>query len=161
MLALVVATGCSLAACAQSSNAQGTGGGPNGMSPEVRAKMQQIRDDTKTAAFNDLSAGDRAKVQAILDQVNNGQQTDIKAAIKQIDASLTPAEAKAVVAEGAKMMAQYKATVPARPDATPNPNRRGGMSRMMNDAGAVLFTVSISREKMKELRQAAASKNSQ
>src|ERR1700735_3640971 len=119
MLALVVATACSLAACAQSSNAQSTGGGPNGMSPEVRAKMLQIRDDTKTAAFNDLSAADRAKVQAILDQVNNGQQTDIKAAIKQIDTVLTPEESKAVVAEGAKMMAQYKAAMPARPDATP------------------------------------------
>jgi hypothetical protein len=158
MLALVLATGCSLAACAQSSNAQSTGNGP---SPEMRAKMQQIRDDTKAAAYNDLSAGDRAKVQAIIDQVSSGKQTDIKAAVQQIDAAITPVEAKAVVAEGAKMMAQYKTAAPPRPDATPNAARRGGMARMMNDAGAILLTVSVSREKLRELRQAAASKTTQ
>jgi hypothetical protein len=87
VLALVLATGLPLAACAQQGNAA-----DNGPSPEVRAQMQQARDNTKTAALNDLSAAYRAKVQSIIDQVNNGQQTDLRAAVQQIDATLSPTE---------------------------------------------------------------------
>src|SRR5947209_10164820 len=107
VLALVVATGMPLAACAQQSNA-----GENGPSPEVRAQMQQARDTAKAAAFNDLSAADRAKVQAIIDQVNNGQLTDLRAAAQQIDAAITPAEAQAVLAERSKMMQAFRANHP-------------------------------------------------
>ncbi len=160
MLALVVATGLSLVACAQSSNAQATGGGPNGLSPEVRAKMQQLRDTTKTAAYNDLSAADRAKVQGIIDQVTSGQQSDLKAAAQQIDASLTPDEAKAVMGERDKFVAQIRTMMPLRPDAgaSPGPGRRGGMMGRLKDPGAFLLTLSVTPQKLRELRQAAASK---
>ncbi len=113
MLALALATGLSLAACAQQSNAAENGNGP---SPEMRAQMQQARDNAKTAALNDLSAPDRAKVQTIVDQVGNGQLTDLRAAAQQIDAVLTPDESKAVLGERDKMMAAIRANMPARPD---------------------------------------------
>jgi hypothetical protein len=168
VLALVMATGLPLAACAQQSNAA-----ENGPSPEIRAQMQAARDSAKTAAFNDLSAADRAKVQAIVDQVNNGQLTDLRAAAQQIDAALTPAEAKAVLGERDKLMQTMRANMPPRPDgamggpngpppnAAPNggpngPNNgdhpRRGFGRM-NSAGGFLLSVSVSREKMRALRQ--------
>jgi hypothetical protein len=164
VLALVLATGLPLAACAQQGNAA-----DNGPSPEVRAQMQQVRDNTKTAALNDLSAANRAKVQSIIDQINNGQQTDLRAAAQQIDAALTPAESKAVLAERGKMMQTMRANMPPRPDgagqngpgmngpgangAGPN-GPRDGAGRGGNDAGRFLLSLGVSREKMRELRKA-------
>src|ERR1700736_5313688 len=111
LLAVVLASGLPLAACAQQSNAA-----ENGPPPAIRAQMQQARDNAKTAAFNDLTPADRAKVQAIIDQVNNGQLTDLRAAGQQIDAILSPTEAKAVLGERDKMMAAIRANLPPRPD---------------------------------------------
>jgi hypothetical protein len=176
MLALLAATGLPLAACAQQSNAA-----ENGPSPEIRAQMQQARDATKAAALNDLSPANRAKVQSIIDQVNNGQLTDVRAAAQQIDAALTPAETKAVLAERDKMMATMRANMPARPDGAgpngagpngpgpngPGPNMgpnggpgpngagpNGGRGMGRNDAGRFLLGLGVSREKMRALRQA-------
>jgi len=164
VLALVLATGLPLAACAQQGNAA-----DNGPSPEVRAQMQQARDTAKTAALNDLSAANRAKVQSIIDQVNNGQQTDLKAAAQQIDAALTPAESKAVLGERDKLMQTMRANMPPRPDGA-GPNGGPGMNgpgangagpngahgaRGGNDVGRFLLSLGVSREKMRELRKAA------
>ena len=163
VLALVLATGLPLAACAQQGNAA-----DNGPSPEVRAQMQQARDNAKTAALADLSAANRAKVQSIIDQINNGQQTDLKAAAQQIDSALTPAETKAVLAERDKMMQTMRANMPPRPDGAgpaggpgmngPGPNGAGPnhAGRGGNDAGRFLLSLGVSREKMRELRKAQA-----
>jgi hypothetical protein len=171
-LALVLAAGFPLSACAQQSNAA-----ENGPPPEVRAQMQQARDTAKTAAFNDLSAANRAKVQSIIDDVNSGKQTDLRAAAQAIDAALTPAETKAVLAERDKMMQTLRANMPPRPDGAngpgpngagpngpgpngagpngPGPNGAGpngpGLGR--NDVGRFLLSLGVSREKMRELRQ--------
>ena len=118
MLALVLATGMPLAACAQQSNAA-----ENGPPSDVRAQMQQARDAAKAAAFNDLTPASRAKVQSIIDQVNNGQLTDLRAAAQQIDAALTPAETKAVLAERDKMMQTMRANMP-RPLSAPKSTAR-------------------------------------
>ena len=162
LLAVVLASGLPLAACAQQSNAA-----ENGPPPEIRAQMQQARDAAKTAALNDLTPANRTKVQAIIDQVNNGQLTDLKAAAQQIDAALSPAETKAVLAERTKLMDSMRATMPQRPEgagpggpnAGPNgaPNTNGerphgGMGRG-NDAGRFLLQLGVSREKMHALRQ--------
>jgi hypothetical protein len=166
VLALVVATGLPLAACAQQSNAA-----ENGPSPEVRAQMQQARDNAKTAAFNDLSAADRAKVQAIINQVNNGQLTDLRAAAQQIDAAITPAEAQAVLAERTKMTAAFRANRPqgmgpnggpgAGPNGGPGPNgapgangEHRGFGGRSQTAGRFLLQLGVSPEKMKQLRDA-------
>ncbi|HEY0380946.1 MAG TPA: hypothetical protein VGC72_01995 [Candidatus Elarobacter sp.] len=174
VLALLMATGLPLAACAQQSNAAEK----QAPSPEIRAQMQAARDSAKTAAFNDLSAANRAKVQSIVDQINNGQLTDVRAAAQQIDAVLTPAETKAVLGERDKLMQTMRANMPPRPDGAPGgpngpppnaapnaapnagpngaPNgdqpRRGGFGRM-NDAGGFLISLGVSREKMRELRR--------
>jgi hypothetical protein len=150
MLALVLATGTPLAACAQQSNA-----GENGPPPEARAQMQQARDAAKTAAFNDLRPASRAKVQSIVDQVNNGQLTDLRAAAQQIDAALSPAETKAVLAERDKMVQAMRANMPPRPDgAGPNgPGPNGGGGGRVNDPGRFFLQVGVSREKMRELRR--------
>ena len=158
VLALVVATGMPLAACAQQSNA-----GENGPSPEVRAQMQQARDTAKAAAFNDLTPADRAKVQAIINQVNNGQLTDLRAAAQQIDAAITPAEAQAVLAERTKMMATFRANHPdgMGPNGGPGPNGAGpngehrGFGGRHQTAGRFLLQLGVSPEKMRELRRNA------
>jgi hypothetical protein len=168
VLALVLATGMPLAACAQQSNAA-----ENGPSPEVRAQMQQARDNARTAALNDLSAADRAKVQAIINQVNNGQLTDLRAAAQQIDAALTPAESQAVLGERTKMMAAFRANHPnmgpnggpnggpgAGPNGGPGPNGappnggRGFGGGRNQTAGRFLLQLGVSPEKMKQLRDA-------
>jgi hypothetical protein len=165
VLALALATGLPLAACAQQSNAA-----ENGPPPEVRAQMQAARDSAKTAAFNDLTPADRAKVQAIIDQVNNGQLTDLRAAAQQIDAILSPAESKAVLGERDKMMAAIRANMPARPDnmgpngpppngappngAAPNGEHRGGFAGRGKDPGRFLLQLGVSPEKMRALRHA-------
>jgi hypothetical protein len=164
VLALVLATGLPLAACAQQGNAA-----DNGPSPEVRAQMQQARDNAKTAALADLSAANRAKVQSIIDQINNGQQTDLKAAVQQIDAALTPAETKAVLGERDKLNATMRANMPPRPDGAgpaggpgmngPGANGagpNGAHGARGNDAGRFLLSLGVSREKMRALRKAAA-----
>jgi hypothetical protein len=166
VLALVVATGMPLAACAQQSNA-----GENGPPPEIRAQMQQARDTAKTAAFNDLTPADRAKVQAIINQVNNGQLTDLRAAAQQIDAAITPAEAQAVLAERTKMMANFRANHPdgMGPNGGPGPNGASGAGPGPNGAGQngehrgfggrnqtagrFLLQLGVSPEKMRELRR--------
>jgi hypothetical protein len=153
VLALIAATGVPLAACAQQSSA--ADGGP----PPA---IQQARAAAKTAAFNDLSAADRTKVQAIIDQVNNGQLTDLRAAAQQIDAAISPDESKAVLAERDKLMQAMRANMPAGPDGaapganTPGPNGAapGGMHRGGNDPGRFLLQLGVSREKMRELRHA-------
>ena len=151
VLALLVATGLPLAACAQQ-GANASEGPP----PAVI----QARAAAKTAAFNDLSATDRAKVQAIIDQVNNGQLTDLRAASQQIDAVLTPAETTAVLAERTKMRDAMRANMPARPDGA-GPNGQGpngappnGMVHKTSSAGRFLLQLGVSPEKMRALRQA-------
>ena len=125
--ALLLATGIPLAACAeQSGNAAG------GPPPAI----VQARAAAKTAAFNDLSGTDRAKVQAIIDQVNNGQLTDIRSAVQQIDAIVTPSESAAVLAERTKMMETIRANMPAPPDGSGTRKRRSSQARSSTSASA-------------------------
>jgi uncharacterized lipoprotein YajG len=142
VLALLVATGLPLAACAQQSGDAAESGPP----PAVL----QARAAAKTAAFNDLSGSDRAKVQAIIDQVNNGQLTDLRAAASQIDAILSPAETTAVLAERTKLQQTIRANMPQRAEGGPgNGGRRGG-----NHAGRFLLQLGVNPAKLRELRQA-------
>ncbi len=139
--------------------------------------MQAARDSAKAAAFNDLTPANRAKVQSVIDQVNNGQLTDLKAAAQQIDAALSPAESKAVLGERDKMMASIRANMPPRPDGAgpnggPGPNmgpgpsggpgangdHRGAMGGGRNDAGRFLLSLGVSREKMRAIREAQMQK---
>jgi hypothetical protein len=89
--AVALAIGAPLTALAQ----MGPGDGPP-------PQFVQIRDNAKTAAFNDLTPDHRAKVQAIADRAAGGS-LDREDAAKQIDAILTPAEAQAVLGEQQKM----------------------------------------------------------
>ncbi|HYZ14873.1 MAG TPA: hypothetical protein VE591_00675 [Candidatus Acidoferrum sp.] len=155
VLALAMAAAMPLAASAQA-NPPSNDGPP----PEVRAKMQQARDGARTAAMNDLSPDHRAKVQAIVDKANDAQSmSDLVAAAKQIDTVLTPDEAKAVLGERDKMMQTMRANMPqgAGPGGPPpgGPGGPGGRGRggMRNDAGRVLLQLSVSREKMRALRE--------
>ncbi len=78
------------------------GGPPGPPSPEMRAQFEKTRAQYRTAALNELSADHRAKVQAILAQVQSGS-LDPRDASTQIDAILTPSESQAVLTQAQKM----------------------------------------------------------
>ena len=126
---------------------------PEGPPPAVRAQMQQLHDSAKTNAFNALSADHRARVQAILDQVNAGS-LDRRAAATQIDAILSPGESQAVLNEQKKMrdaMRAYFAQNPP-PGGTGQRAERGGPGGPGNgqrthtpDAGRTLVMLGTNR----------------
>src|SRR5579862_2211961 len=120
-----------LAALAQTPPA-GPFGGP---SPEMRAQFQKIRAQYQTAALNDLSADHRAKVQAILAQVQSGS-LDRRDAATQIDGILTPAESQAVLAEGQKMRNDMRKAMAA------DANAQGHHMNRKPDAGRILMMLS-------------------
>jgi hypothetical protein len=109
--------------------------------PDVRAKIEAMRAQYKTAAFNDLSADHRAKVQALIDQVQSGS-LDPRDASTQIDAVLSPAETQAVLAEAQKMRdAMHQAFSPPG-GSTDQPPHRDGMMNRKPDAGRFLLMLS-------------------
>ena len=87
--------------------AQGAPGG--GPPPEMRAKMEQMRGDAKTASYNALSGDHRMKVQAIVDKFNSGSLADPRDAASQIDAILAPDETKAVLTQRQSMREAMRA----------------------------------------------------
>lgn len=124
-------------------------GGPP---PEMRAQFETARTNAKTAAFNDLSADHRAKVNAIVAQVQSGS-LDPHDAASQIDAILTPAESQAVLGEQQKMRdAMRKAFESDNGGQMPQgqyggqqrPGMGGGGTNRKPDAGR--FLLMISRE---------------
>jgi hypothetical protein len=106
--------------------------------PPAPDAAQQARNAVKAPTFDLLSPASRAKVQAVIDQVNGGTLTDLRAAVRQIDAVLTPAEAKAVLTERAKtIQALHVNQSPAT----------------AADPGRFLLNLSVSRETMRLLRE--------
>lgn len=123
-----------------------------GMTPELQAQMQTAKTNAATAAYAALTADHRTKVQAIITSFNNGGMT-IPDAVKQIDAILTPAEAKAVLDQGQKLREAMRAAFmaanggnapPRRPDA-PQGQGQGG-PRPPPDAGRVLLQIAASQD---------------
>lgn len=109
---------------------------PGGPPPEMRAQFEQARTQARTAAMNDLSADHRAKVQAILAQVQSGS-LDPHAAAGQIDAILTPAESQAVLGEVQKMHDALRKSMQNAPPPHPMMNRKP-------DAGRALMMLNMS-----------------
>jgi hypothetical protein len=99
LLALGLAAAIPLAAAAEPAAGPGAGAG----APETRAQSERARTEARAAVFADLNADHRAQVQAIVDKLNAGTLTNPIDAAKQIDAILTPDEAKAILAERAKL----------------------------------------------------------
>src|SRR5579872_1598417 len=95
-----------------------------GMTPEMQAQVQTLRDTAKTTSFNALSADHRTKVQAIVTQFNNGS-VSIADAVTQIDAILTPDESKAVLAAGQTMRDGMRKMFEDANGGSPPPARQG------------------------------------
>jgi hypothetical protein len=157
--------------------AQGAPGPDAGPPADVRAQMDQARADARTAAFAKLSPAHRAGVQAVIDRVNAGKLTDLADAAAQIDANLTPDESAAVLAQRQTLMAAMHHGAPngggpppgmqppgeggAPPGESGPPPGAGppgdgqGHGTHAADAGRFLLMLSVSRETMRALRQAA------
>ncbi|MBC5810967.1 MAG: hypothetical protein GIW95_08990 [Candidatus Eremiobacteraeota bacterium] len=82
--------------------------GPGGPPPEMRAKMEAMRADTKATVQKALSADHQSKIQAVVDQFNTGTLAP-KDAVAQIDAILTPDEAKSALAADMAMRDKMRA----------------------------------------------------
>jgi hypothetical protein len=93
----------------------------NGPPPEMRAQMDQARNTAKTEAMNALSADHRAKVQAIVSQVQSGTLSRQDGS-SQIDALLSPQESQAVLAAGQKMRNTMRSAFEANHPNEPAPN---------------------------------------
>ena len=159
VLAALVASALPLSALAQA------GPPPGGPPPEMRAQMQQMHEAARTAAFGALTPAHRAQVQSIVDGVNNGTTTDLRAAAQQIDAILTPQESTAVLDALAKSREQMRDQMRAQwqqahPDASPRPEREhenggpNGETRRKPDAGFSLLMTGVSPDRMRAIRQA-------
>lgn len=130
-----------------------------GMTPELQAQMQTLRDTAKTNSFNALSADHRTKVQAIITQFNNGSLA-MPDAVTQIDAVLAPAESAAVIAQGQAFRdAMRKAfsdanggSPPPAPQGRP-PGAGGQGPRRPPDAGRVLLQVAASPDALRAAMQ--------
>jgi hypothetical protein len=127
-----------------------------GMTPEQMAQVQKLRDTAKDSSFKALSADHLTKVQAVITQFNNGS-VSIPDAVTQIDAVLTPDEAKAVIAAGQTMRdgmramyaaANNGASPPPRPAGPP-----GGGPPRAPDAGRILLQVSASPDALRAAMQ--------
>lgn len=98
-----------LAASAQA-GPPGMGGPPSAPSPEQRAAMEKFRADAKASAYAALTPAHAAGVQTIVAQVVAGT-LERRAAVGQIDALLTPDEAKAVLGAAARSRAAMRAAM--------------------------------------------------
>lgn len=128
------------------------------MTPEQQAQLQTLRDAAKTTSFNALSADHRTKVQAIITQFNSGSVL-IADAVTQIDAVLTPDEAKAVIAAGQTLRdGMRKMYEDANGGATPPPRQgpppgSGQGQRRPPDAGRILLQVAASPDALRAAMQ--------
>jgi len=129
-----------------------------GMTPEMQAQLQTLRDTAKTTSFNALSADHRTKVQAIITNFNSGS-VSIADAVTQIDAILTPDESKAVLAAGQTMRDAMRKMRDAANGGSPPPDRQGpppgaGQSqRRAPDAGRILLQLGASPDALRAAMQ--------
>ncbi len=129
-----------------------------GMTPEMQAQVQALRDTAKATSFNALSADHRSKVQAIISNFNSGSVA-IADAATQIDAVLTPDESKAVIAAGQTMRDAMRKMRDDANGGSPPPDRQGpppGASqgqRRAPDAGRILLQLAASADALRAARQ--------
>jgi hypothetical protein len=117
-------------------------------SATARARLFEARHYAKIAAFDDLSIAERAKVHAVIDQVNNGELTNLRAAAAQIGAALTPAETKAVLVERDRMIRMI------HPEAARDLGARGAAAR--ESAGRFLLQLGITQQKAQAFQRSIA-----
>ncbi len=137
-------------------------GPPDAGAPDMQ-QAAQARASALAGANAALAGDHQAKVAAIVEQVKAGRLSDARDAAKQIDAILTPQEAKAVLAARDKMRADLQA---ARGDAggggmpggepggrgTYGGGRHGGRdSSLRDDAGFALLSLNLDRDQMRSL----------
>lgn len=170
-LAVALAAMAPVAAAAQAAGDPGVppNGPANGPPSDVmRARIARARDDARAAAYDQLSAAHRARVQSIVDQINSGKLGDLRDAANQIDAILTPAETKAVLALGIKLRDAMRRPVayggggpdgpppggPPPDAAPPGPSAPPGVLMRAPDAGRFLLLLGVNDDRMRALLQA-------
>jgi hypothetical protein len=144
-LAASMLTGCNQAP--QSGQTDGAPGATASLSPEMRAQMQHLRLDAKTASMNALSAQHRTIVVTTAKQFDDGALS-IPEAANKIDAVLTPQEASAVLAEQRKMRAAMRQAFSQAGGSSFGGRRGGGQGAGRTpDAGRFLVQLNASPDK--------------
>jgi hypothetical protein len=140
-----------VAALAQPAPSQ-DGGGP---SSDVRAKIDAVRNDAKTAALADLSDAHRAQVQAIVDKFDaDGSTLTLADAASQIDGVLTPQESAAMLADNQKMRDAMRAAFTSGGAGGPGGHGGRGGARGTPDAGRFLLQVDALPDKYRAAARA-------
>jgi hypothetical protein len=134
VLAMTLVTALALPACSKSDSSSDSG--PAG---DLRAHMQQAREDARTSCMQALSSTEKTKVDTIIAAFNGGSLSMDQAAT-QIDGILTPAESQAVLAEQEKMRETIRQAAQANGMGTLQ-GRRNGSGHRPPDAGRFLVMI--------------------
>ena len=123
--------------------------------PDVQ-HYEQARNRARTHAMMALSVDHRAKVSAVLARVRAGQLMSLQDAVRQIEAVLTPKEARAVISINADLLLHYtKPFVPpdAGPGVGPGPAPPPGAHVVFagNTAGLALLELNLNPNQMQLL----------
>src|SRR5215469_12219819 len=146
MKALLLALGVLVAATGCGTSAQSTD------SPR-RAAFAQAREGAKQQALASLSSDHRAKVDAIVQNAQNGKFSDAQSASAAIDATLSPQETQSVLAARDAMMQKIRAARQGSGDQGGQPGARRSGGARMNDPGYVLLSLELDRAKLRSLAQ--------
>lgn len=124
------------------------------LTPDQQAQIMKLRADTKTNAFNALSADHQTKVQAVITQFDSGS-VSMADAVTQIDAILSPDESKAVIAQGQQMNDAMRKIFESANGGSPPPGPPGGGQgqRRPPDAGRILLRLAASPDALRAAMQ--------
>jgi hypothetical protein len=126
----------------------GPGAGPMG---QVRSQIDQVRAQARSAALNALTPTSRTLLSQVVGQLAVANTPDVNAAAKQLDAELSPREAKAILDAQNNLETQTQAIIDkaraaagdsAGPDAN-RPRPPGSDDQTQNDAGLALLRLAV------------------
>jgi hypothetical protein len=126
-------------------------GGPGGPMGQVRAQLDQVRAQARSAALNALTPASRTLLSQVVGQLAVAATPDVSAAAKQLDAELSPREAKAILDAQNALETQTqaiidKARAAAGDSAGPDQNRPrppGPDDQTQSDAGLALLRLAV------------------
>jgi hypothetical protein len=117
---------------------------------QVRAQLDQVRAQARSTALNALTPASRTLLSQVVGQLAVAATPDVNAAAKQLDAELTPREAKAILDAQNTLLTQTQAIIEkaraAAGDSTgPDQNRPrlGSDDQTQNDAGLALLRLAV------------------
>jgi hypothetical protein len=123
-------------------------GGPGGPMAQVRAQIDQVRVQARSTALNALTPASRALLSQVVGQLAVAATPDVGTAAKQLDAELSPREAKAILDAQNALETQTqaiidKARAAAGDSGGPALRPPASDDQTQNDAGLALLRLAV------------------